>query len=957
MKKLLTVLFCVKAAIASAQWSDITNKFDDSLHMPVCTATGVQSHPIVLTSYPDGGYFVIWQDDRNTATTQTDIYAQKFDRDGRRLWAENGIPVTAAPKNQHYYVSSNQDYRNRSYAATDSAGGFYITYVDDSTTNYYWGRITVQHVRSDGTRVFPEPGRIIAQSGGSTLYDYTMPQLIADGNKGFFIGYRQTYYELVHVACFRDEGGKLVYYGGSKMNENAYQVSYVAACGTRTEIVRPGQVTYDFHLWSDAEGGCNVVINMNANNGTPSAANGYLLAYNRLWRAKKDSKVKTYFRNTSGAVCPRITEYKKGDVYPLYYMVSDFQSVFCAAVDGSIAYAYTNYRLLSNGYLTIDRGDAYDYSYPKGVTAFTDSNINVNLIAVTRRSYVNNTVSDFTVQGYAYPVEKFDSVPYQRASYMNPDFGYNVAVPQGLKKLNNFRDTLLGFSNYYTDFAVAASRNEIYAAGLMGSAGTRQVRLQYLEVNRKSADSFAVEYSTNIAHTPQKAGITTGAELSTGFTGSSISYDHPLFATNANTGRFVFYTRDFYGSGMVSPIISRTQLEWGAMGKSIGTTLHNTGSTFSYYNFDQPVITLDANGTSGIIAWKDDRYDPANPTAYNNIYMRHLDRLDASNYQPPIRKPRQLYNSSVPVFSHPVAMFGASDEFTTVEAVTYDYNTSALVDIHDNYWLGSVDLRTYQHIGPVRKVNNEAFLNRNYTIKPDSLQSNAVYDMILYFPAAEFNALKSAEFVVEDPGYLSVIRQPSSTAVPPVAYAPVAGEEVISPIQWFETEDGYGIRILSKGMGNFFIKKLATTSICSATAASFTSNITGATYQWQVNTGGLTFTDISDNANYSGSKTSKLTINNIPSSFNGYRYRCLVALNFSNTFALQVANTWTGSVNNLWENAGNWSCNKVPDANTDVIINNGTPTVNSNTATCRSIRINTPGSLNVTPGFKLTVAH
>ena len=190
-----------------------------------------------------------------------------------------------------------------------------------------------------------------------------------------------------------------------------------------------------------------------------------------------------------------------------------------------------------------------------------------------------------------------------------------------------------------------------------------------------------------------------------------------------------------------------------------------------------------------------------------------------------------------------------------------------------------------------------------------------------------------------------------------VAYTPVAGEEVITPLSWDSVDGGYSLSIIASGTGNFFVQKMLSTSVCASVNTTFTSNITGTTYQWLVSTGG-NFLAISNDANYSGTATASLKLTNIPASFNGYRYRCLIEnAKLSNAFYLQVANTWTGAINNLWETAGNWSCGAIPDANTDVIINSGTPTINSNTATCRSIIVGPGASVNVATGFKLTVTH
>ena len=88
MKILLPIVLSCIVSTASAQWSNTDNDFYDSLHMVVSNPLLSQRNPVMLTSYPDGGYFVIWEDDRNTATTKTDIYAQKYDKNGSALWGK-----------------------------------------------------------------------------------------------------------------------------------------------------------------------------------------------------------------------------------------------------------------------------------------------------------------------------------------------------------------------------------------------------------------------------------------------------------------------------------------------------------------------------------------------------------------------------------------------------------------------------------------------------------------------------------------------------------------------------------------------------------------------------------------------------------------------------------------------------------------------------------------------------
>ncbi len=147
----------------------------------------------------------------------------------------------------------------------------------------------------------------------------------------------------------------------------------------------------------------------------------------------------------------------------------------------------------------------------------------------------------------------------------------------------------------------------------------------------------------------------------------------------------------------------------------------------------------------------------------------------------------------------------------------------------------------------------------------------------------------------------------------------------------------------------------AYTQLCPPTAGTaLVSNLTGAAYQWQVNTGSG-FTNITDNANYAGATTGTLQLTNAPSAWNGYQYRCVVDGVNSAVLTLGFTSYWSGTVSNDWNNAMNWSCNTVPDANTDVFINSGTVLVSGVNAVCRTLNVNPGASVTVGTGFKITV--
>ncbi len=144
---------------------------------------------------------------------------------------------------------------------------------------------------------------------------------------------------------------------------------------------------------------------------------------------------------------------------------------------------------------------------------------------------------------------------------------------------------------------------------------------------------------------------------------------------------------------------------------------------------------------------------------------------------------------------------------------------------------------------------------------------------------------------------------------------------------------------------------------CAGANLSYVSNISGATYQWQVDLGSG-FTNIVDGAVYGGSATNTLTLTAPPTAYNNYRYRCVVdGTSFSNVFTYKVGNNWTGAINTDWTVPGNWSCGTVPDQYTNVQINAGAPNypVVGLNVTIRSLKVNTGATVTVSPGFTMTI--
>ncbi|MFT3909177.1 MAG: FG-GAP-like repeat-containing protein [Ferruginibacter sp.] len=156
------------------------------------------------------------------------------------------------------------------------------------------------------------------------------------------------------------------------------------------------------------------------------------------------------------------------------------------------------------------------------------------------------------------------------------------------------------------------------------------------------------------------------------------------------------------------------------------------------------------------------------------------------------------------------------------------------------------------------------------------------------------------------------------------------------------------IRVLPNLIGNVSADCLGANTILG-------SYIVGNTYQWQINTG-VGWTNLVDNADYSGTTSELLHISNTQASWSGYQYQCIVDGNTGPLITLQFSNTWTGAVSSAWEDPANWSCLTVPDANTNVVINTG-PVVLSTSTTIRTLSIAAGVSFTVVAGANLTITN
>jgi len=139
------------------------------------------------------------------------------------------------------------------------------------------------------------------------------------------------------------------------------------------------------------------------------------------------------------------------------------------------------------------------------------------------------------------------------------------------------------------------------------------------------------------------------------------------------------------------------------------------------------------------------------------------------------------------------------------------------------------------------------------------------------------------------------------------------------------------------------------------TTTQIASSLTGSSYTWEWDScGGDCYSEIADNSFFSGSNTKYLQISNMPSSWNGFTFRCIVDGENSVEYKIKFFLNWTGAVDNNWETPGNWDCNIVPDEFTDVVIKSGTVVLNSSAAV-RSLQLGNVANLSITGVSNLTI--
>ena len=144
-----------------------------NIGLPVAVALNSQINPKMDPDTLSGGVYIAWADKRNQL--DYDIYAQRIDSSGNFLWNSNGIAVSALNGNQSAV----------DIISTTQTNGVILTWRDSRSGN---NDIYVQKLSPEGNSMWDLQGKLIATSP----YNQINPNVCSDGANGCIITWQDS---------------------------------------------------------------------------------------------------------------------------------------------------------------------------------------------------------------------------------------------------------------------------------------------------------------------------------------------------------------------------------------------------------------------------------------------------------------------------------------------------------------------------------------------------------------------------------------------------------------------------------------------------------------------------------------------------------------------------------------------------------------------------------------------
>jgi hypothetical protein len=153
----------------------------DGAGLAVCTAPSEQYKPRFITSNIYGDQILVWEDKRNSVDpfnvndAGIDLYAQKFDEEGFRIWPKDGLAVAYGRNNQ-------RDFQ----LLTDEYGGCFVSYLEEKGGYTY---PYIQHIQADGRAEYGLNGVQLTVPQTTRRPKLANPQMRAGHNQDLYLAW------------------------------------------------------------------------------------------------------------------------------------------------------------------------------------------------------------------------------------------------------------------------------------------------------------------------------------------------------------------------------------------------------------------------------------------------------------------------------------------------------------------------------------------------------------------------------------------------------------------------------------------------------------------------------------------------------------------------------------------------------------------------------------------------
>lgn len=210
------------------------NRLWSTSDVGVVTDTNTQDS---LSISPDGagGALVVWRDSRTNSITNTDIFAQRISAAGEIQWAANGV-----------VVSTNSAVQTQPVVAPDGSGGAFVAWADfrNGPAN---SEIFIQKISSDsGSPQFSVGGASLTTAAN----DQSNPRMVSDDLGGVFVAWEDE--RNLTLDLF---GQKVSASGAPQYGDNGLAISTDTVGAQKNHVVTTEGLSGAFVVWEDNRAG------------------------------------------------------------------------------------------------------------------------------------------------------------------------------------------------------------------------------------------------------------------------------------------------------------------------------------------------------------------------------------------------------------------------------------------------------------------------------------------------------------------------------------------------------------------------------------------------------------------------------------------------------------------------------------------------------------------------------